>query len=1004
MQAHPEDPIDPGSTPIRWRFGAFLLLEDQRRLERAGERVRLGSRAFDLLLSLVRRAGEFVGKDELLSAVWKGVVVEEGSVRVHMSMLRKALGTPDDGEDCSEWISTVALRGYRFNGRVRREPIGATAQESATPAHAALPTRFTALIGRETDVDTVLALLAEHRLVTIVGAGGIGKTTLAIRSAEIHRERNASLVAFVDLAPLVSPAHVAGTIARALGAAPDMPDAIAAVTRRVAGHDTLLLIDNCERVVDSLAEPIIGLLTALPKLRVLATSREALYVAGERVLRLSTLAVPDTERLSLEEALHWPAVQLLAERAKAAGVRAFQESDGRLLARIARRLDGIPLAIELIAARLGVQSVRDLSLQLDDHVPLLSPGSRSAPPRHRTLAAALDWSTALLNDEELRLFRRLSVFRGRFDVDAALGMAVDMDAEAAFEAMISLTGKSLVFFDGNDETAPYRLLDTTRAYAAALLARSEERPALLRRHATLMLALMREATEALRSLDEQAWSDRYGHRLNDVRYALKVCLTEQPDPPTAAALVEASSPLWFHESRVAEFRDQIEAALDLLDRQPGANAETVASLYTLLVAALLHTGWTNEATDAVCDRALAGALACRAAELELRARWGRSTCDIFRGEYAAALRHSEALLALAKARDDPTARVLAHRVSSMANHFCARLDVSKRHSEAALAIAHRIGRTHANSIGPDPVVATSAVLCRTLWLQGDAANALQIAREGVDRAESIGHAVSLCAALYGACPVALWSNATELAERWAYRMRDEAQRRGLMGWLRYAEWFVEGVQLGMAPDRPAYIRQVAERLPAYDVPRKEMLMTFCADWLDDELVERLARGEGLWCAAEAWRAVGWRHERRSETEEAQGCYLRAVETARLQGAAAWEMRALRSLSRLSFLSRLDGDAGVARVRPTDEGIGPLPSQARLDCNALPSTLTAEVVGNVEYREGSGPMQEIRHGPVEIRVDERDVVVVTWADEHSLGVAAIPVENFRSYLADGAIVV
>src|SRR5690606_4047317 len=188
MQAHPEDPIDPGSTPIRWRFGAFLLLEDQRRLERAGERVRLGSRAFDLLLSLVRRAGEFVGKDELLSAVWKGVVVEEGSVRVHMSMLRKALGTPDDGEDCSEWISTVALRGYRFNGRVRREPIGATAQESATPAHAALPTRFTALIGRETDVDTVLALLAEHRLVTIVGAGGIGKTTLAIRSAEIHRE------------------------------------------------------------------------------------------------------------------------------------------------------------------------------------------------------------------------------------------------------------------------------------------------------------------------------------------------------------------------------------------------------------------------------------------------------------------------------------------------------------------------------------------------------------------------------------------------------------------------------------------------------------------------------------------------------------------------------------------------------------------------------------------------------------------------------------------------
>lgn len=901
MPARSEDRFDPAPSATRWRFGAFVLREDQRRLERAGQPVRLGSRAFDLLLALVRRAGEFVGKDELLSSVWAGVVVEEASVRVHMSLLRRALGEPDDGDDCSEWITTVPLRGYRFNGRARRDAVdvpGRDSSPSTTPAFATLPSRLTELIGRDDDVDAVLALLTAHRLVTIIGTGGIGKTSVAIRSAEALRQRNAALIAFVDLAPLVSSDHVLGTLARSLGAAPDLPDTIEAITQRLTGRDVLMLVDNCEHVVDSLAKSISRLLTALPGLRVLATSREALRVAGERVLRLSALAVPNTERVSLTQALRWPAVRLLAQRAEAAGARAFQESDGDILAGIARRLDGIPLAIELVAARLGAQSARDLARQLDDRIPLLSPGNRAGPSRHRTLAATLDWSIALLNDDELRLFRRLSVFRGRFDVDSALGIAVEMESEAAFEALISLASKSLVFFDGNDDVAPYRLLDTTRAYAATLLARSDERPALLRRHAALMLDHMKEASATLQSLDEHAWSDRYAHRLNDVRYALQVCLAEQPDPATAAALVVASSPLWFHESQVAEFRERIESALGLVGRQPEADARTMTSLYTVLVTALLHTGRANDATQAVCEKALAGAVACGAVELELRARWARSTCDIFRGEYSAALRQSEALFSFVQPSGDPSALVLSHRVSSMANHFCARLEESKQHSEAALAIAHRSDRTHANVIGPDDIVATKAVLCRTLWLQGDTENALRTAREAVARAEAIGHAVSLCAALYGACPVALWSGAPELAERWILRMKDEAQRRGLLGWLRYAEWFVEGLQLIIAPHREACVRRVRERLRTYDAPRKEMLMTFCIDWLDDEVVERLARGEGLWCAPETWRAVGWRHEQRHEIDEARACYLRAIETARQRGAIAWEARSAHSLSRL----------------------------------------------------------------------------------------------------------
>ncbi|ATU68074.1 ATP-binding protein [Piscinibacter gummiphilus] len=920
MPAPPE--AAPTSTETCWRFGAFALCETQRRLERAGQAVRLGPRSFDLMLQLVRRAGEYIGKDELLATVWAGVVVEEASVRVHMSMLRKALGEPGADDECREWISNIPSRGYRFNGRVSREEIDTSVvprARIAAPSFTALPARLTELVGRDADVATVIESLSTHRLVTIVGPGGIGKTSVAIRSAESLQQTRGTQVAFVDLSPLISSDHVLSTMARSLGAAPDLPDTIQAITQSLVGRDMLLVIDNCEHVVESLAQPVMALLTALPGLRVLATSRETLRVSGEWVLRLSPLAVPDAEGVSLTEALHWPAVRLLVGRAEAAGAGQFNESQGPLLARIARQLDGIPLAIELVAARLGGQSARDLAPRLDDHIRLFSISNRGAPPRHRTLAAALDWSIALLGEGELRLFRRLSVFRGRFDVDSALGVAIDVDPEDAFDTLVSLADKSLVFFDGDDAVAPYRLLDTTRSYAAALLAQSDERVALLRRHATLMLDLMKEANVELQVLNEQAWGERYAYRLNDVRSALEVCLVQQPDVALAAALVTTSSPLWFHLSQVAEFRELAEAALRLVGQQPAPDTGMAASLNTTLVTALLQTAGVDDTLDARCDQALAGAIATGSPGLELKARWGRSTCDMFRGEYAAALAHADALAAFVAPWDDTTALVLSHRVSAMANHFGGRFAVSRCHSEEALAITHGSGRTQPNVVGPDAVVATQALLVRTLWIQGEGEQALAMSREAVARAEALGHAVSLCSALYGACVVALWAGDIPLAARWIHRMKDEAQRRGLLGWLRYAEWFVEGLLLSAGPDREAHVRDVATRLSSYDPPRQEMLLTFCLDWLDERVVERLARGEGQWCAPETWRAVGWRHERCGRTDDAEAAYRNALDTARQLGAKAWEARALRSLADLltntgrpklaaKFLKTLDGVA------------------------------------------------------------------------------------------------
>ncbi|WP_042577817.1 ATP-binding protein [Variovorax paradoxus] len=897
MQEHP--PLAPAE--VHWYFGPFKLWETQRRLERGGQLVKLGGRSFDLLLQLVKRAGECLGKDELLAAVWAGVLVEEASVRVHMSLLRKALGEPAPDEGCKEWISNIPLRGYRFNGRVRYEALDTSALPAPPAARASPftkpPARLIQLVGRDAEVERVLSLLEDHRLVTLAGPGGIGKTSVAIRAAECLHHAQGVQVAFVDLAPLISQDHVTGTLARAVGVAADMPDTLQAITQCLHGQDVLLLVDNCEHMLDVLPQPIAGLLAALPRLRVLATSREVVRVTGEFVMRLPALAFPEAEPLTLEEAMDWPAVKLLVARARDAGAGTFKESHGALLARISQQVDGIPLAIELVAARLGVQSVNDLALLLNDHMRLYAIGQRAVHERHRTLAAALDWSVALLDEDELRMFRRLSVFRGRFDVDSAVGLCADMDGELAFNALISLANKSLIFFDSTDSVAPYRMLDTTRSYAASLLAQAGERESALRRHLQLMLGLMKTATSELPTLTEQSWVARYAYRLNDVRFALKACLTELDDAGAAAALIVASASLWYQVSEVEEYRDGIIATLTMIEQQPTPDLETATRLHTGLLSALLHTGGSNEEFDAASERALAGALAVGVPALELQARWGHCTVHIFRGNYLAALRHSQTLQEVVQSWMNPAAEILAHRVSAMTNHFCGRFETSRQHSEAAIAVSRAAGRTHAN-IGSDSVVAVKALFCRTLWIQGETTSALRMATEAVTRAEEVGDAISLCAALFGACPVALWAGEYEIADRWSRMMLHEAKRRGLRGWLGHAEYFIQGLRLHLERDPIVHVRAVAAQLSSYDAQRKEMLLTFCPDWLDDALFARIERGEGLWCEPEVRRAAGLRHERHGDTAKATKAYQRAIEVARQRGAVAWELRAVLSQARL----------------------------------------------------------------------------------------------------------
>ena len=906
MEPRLNSPPGTGSTSVSlrddpddtlWAFGSFVIWESQRRIESPDHQVRLGPRSFDLLLALVKRHGEYVAKEELLTSVWKGVVVEEASVRVHMSLVRKALGEPGSDDGCLEWISNVPLRGYRFNGRVTSSSAkrNQSNDEKALP-FAKLPSRLTSLVGREEVVQATLDSLGKHRLVTLVGPGGIGKTSLAVCTARRCSDRLGMQVGFIDLAPLISQDHVLGTIARSVGVAADLPETIDAIAQTLSAGPVLLLIDNCEHVVDVLA-PLLGdLLSRLPELRVLATSRETLRLVGECVLRVPALAVPSEDDTGLAKLLQSPSVELLLSRSAIAGATIGTEDQAPYIAKIARQLEGVPLAIEIAAARLGTQSARDLAERLLDHSRFLTISNRGAIGRHSSISAAIDWSVALLDEQEAKLLRALASFRGPFDVEAAVAMGSGaIDPDDAYDALSSLVEKSLVIFDSGDHVLPYRLLDATRAHATKLAEQRAEKDDLLARHASYMLDAMKTATAALPNLNEKAWSDRYTRYLDDVRYALENCLASPNQLSIAAKLLVASSPLWFQVSQVAEYRDRVEATLLLVERLEQRNVEMETSLATALIISLLHTDGLSHALDEICDRAIAGAQVSKSRVLELQARWGRCTYDMFRGAYSEALQHAEVLLSAVRPWSDPAALNLSHRVSAMANHFCGRFQSSEEHSQASLNLSEMAGRTRTNMVGVDPVVAAQALLARTQWIRGRTDDALATASAAVLRAQEKAHPVSLCSALYGACPVAIWSERYDLAGQWVNLMKVEARRRGLVGWLRYAEWYQEGLDVRAGSEPKQSVLRLREMLPGYDFPHREMLATFSLELIDDVLVDRIRLGEGLWCAAEIWRGLGLRHHRRKEYPQAEIYYARALETAMGQAALAWERKAVSSL-------------------------------------------------------------------------------------------------------------
>ena len=413
--------LDGGSSTFA--FGPFRLLVAERRLEKDGEPVRLGGRALDLLILLVERAGEVLSNREILERVWRDVTVDENTLRFHVKNLRRALGdTPQN----PHYVTNVSGRGYCFAGPVRPggRADGSGSSGAALNARSNLPTRTNAIVGRTDNIETITRDLARRRLVTVAGPGGIGKTTLAVAIAEALRPSFDDMVFFVDLAPIEDPVLVVGAVASVLGRVPRTEAPADALIELLRDTRLLLVLDNCEQVIDAVAALADRLVRETAGTHLLVTSRETLRIAGERVHRLMPLECPpEQDALSSEAALSYAAVQLFVDRTAASfGGFTLDDALAPIAGELCRRLDGIPLAIELAAARVELFGLAGLARGLNDMFAVLTQGRRFALPRHQTLRATLDWSYQLLPPAEQAVLQSIAIFRVTFTLDSALAI------------------------------------------------------------------------------------------------------------------------------------------------------------------------------------------------------------------------------------------------------------------------------------------------------------------------------------------------------------------------------------------------------------------------------------------------------------------------------------------------------------------------------------------------------------------------------------------------------
>jgi len=859
--------------------------------------VRLGGRALDLLIVLVERAGEIVPNRALLADVWRDVNVEESSLRFHIKNLRKALG---DTQSDTRYVTNVPGRGYCFAVQVDRMERADNPRSGGARvgARSNLPARGTEIVGRSDSMEAVSRELSRKRIVTIAGPAGIGKTSLAIATAAASRGSFGDAVLFVDLAPIDDPSLVIGALASTLGLVLRADEPVAAIVDFLRDERVLIVLDNCEQVIEAVAGLVDRILRETVETHMLITSREPLRIAGERVHRLGPLECPPVKaEITAGEAKTYAAVQLFVERATSSvDGFALDDASAPAVSEICRRLDGIPLAIELAAARVEFFGVSTLASQLDNMFTILTQGRRFALPRHQTLRATLDWGYHLLSPTEQTVLRRIAIFRATFTLDSALTVVVGpaISVENAIDAMANLVAKSLLSTDNTGDTVLYRLLEATRLYATEKLGASDEGPRTARRHAEHHLTLIETAPANWQSDAGKQWLQIHSGRIDDFRAALDWSFSPGGNLSIGLRLTANSIRLWLQLSLTLEYVERIERSLPRLAELPQPDAVMEMRLWIAFGYAIWYSASRRDRLEAVFARALELADQVGDVPTRLKALWGMWAVRRARGQYREALTIAENYDVAAKTAGDRAAVVLGDRILGLTHHYLGNQEIARNALERVRRIVRQTGTATNTDFQLGSEVAVPALLARILWLRGFPDQAMAALREAIDAAQRSDHWFSLYYTLcLAGCPLALWIG--DLTQTQAYldmTVNSAADDRWRSCWALMLHLRRSGAQDQL----------VASFLePRLDLPTSSKILVLASLPIvpvpqPDEDV-----GDALWSLPEIVRVNAelllW-HGGSDATPAAESQLLRSLNLARQQSTLSWELRSAMSLARL----------------------------------------------------------------------------------------------------------
>ncbi|MCP8882347.1 winged helix-turn-helix domain-containing protein [Devosia sp. XJ19-1] len=872
-----------------FHFGDFRLDVARHLLFRGDQHLRLGSRAMSILVFLLERPGELVTKEHLVRVAWPETFVEDINLRVHMSALRRALG---DRSSNPRYIANVVGRGYRFIAPVNASP--SRSRADAQPHRPSRPRQFigksNALIGRDAALEAITTLAESHRLVTLTGPPGVGKTALASVAAGRLAQRLEVGAVQIDLCGQLADDQIAGRLFEGLELPQGLP--LAQLGAHIGTTGMLVILDGCEAGIEAAARVAETLMVTCPGIRVLATSREALRASNERVYHVAPLDLPTDETRTLGDVMRCPSTRMLVERVQAGGIpTGFSDRDVPRLIAICRKLGGFPVAIEMAASSIQVFGLKEVDARLVAGVDFLVDDRRSSTGGRRAFREVIEQDIDGLQPQECRLLEALSVFAGAFSLREATKLAQAQPARHTVIALLgALVAKSQLLLARTGGKVAYRMPMPFRAVAYERLRGSPAWPRIASEHAQIVLDQLREALAHWRGISRSGWLERHSELALELSGALAWCLSEGGDLRLGAQLITEGLPVLLRACRCEDAIRFARLALDV----PGAMTPKQR------MSLLLHLARSEQnpeglfATDARRHLLESGALRRQIATPQATAEWAlaAATVSLRSGRLERARKLAKVAADLTSGPDVADLIYTAQRLLAEVHHYQGDQRGSMLHAQRALA-RYAPGAEQATPMLASPSSgALRIVAAKQLWLRGKANQARAVMFEALTFAAEDGPE-ALCEALaLGACPLLLWCGDDERAALHIGRLEREAEFSALTHWLSWASLYRKVIaHISMREGRRS--EGSVAFLPT-SLLQAETWVTLTSSTRGASLPLHLTSG---WCRAEILRAEALTRLNNGQDDEAVAQLRLALSHANEQGELAWELRAAMSLAR-----------------------------------------------------------------------------------------------------------